>query len=143
MASIGRVDGRTTRIGDIYYADLTGIGSEQTGRRPCLVMQNNKGNKYSPNLIVLPITSSLKRLDMPTHVLLRRIDTGLRLDSMVLCENPVSISKERLGEYVTTLSKSYMARVARAHLIATSAIAFVELESLPEIWVEAARMNAA
>lgn len=143
MAGKIKTERQVPRIGDVYYADLTGIGSEQTGRRPCLVMQNNKGNKYSPNLIILPITSALKRLDMPTHVLLPSHDTGLRLDSMVLCENPVSISKERIGEYITTLPKSYMAKVAKAHLIATSAIAFVELESLPAIWVEAARLNAA
>ena len=39
--------------GDIYYADLSPvIGSEQGGIRPVLVLQNNKGNKFSTTVIV-------------------------------------------------------------------------------------------
>ena len=42
--------------GDIYYADLSPvIGSEQGGIRPVLVLQNNKGNKFSTTVIVAPI----------------------------------------------------------------------------------------
>ena len=34
--------------GDIYYADLSPVvGSEQGGIRPVLVLQNNKGNRFS------------------------------------------------------------------------------------------------
>ena len=41
--------------GDIYYADLSPvIGSEQGGIRPVLVLQNNKGNKFSTTVIVAP-----------------------------------------------------------------------------------------
>ena len=44
--------------GDIYYADLSPvIGSEQGGIRPVLVLQNNKGNKFSTTVIVAPISS--------------------------------------------------------------------------------------
>ena len=39
---------RTYLRGDMYYADLgRGIGSEQEGYRPVLILQNNTGNKYS------------------------------------------------------------------------------------------------
>lgn len=54
--------------GDVFYADLDPIiGSEQGGIRPVLVVQNNVGNKYSPTLVVLPI-SSAKKNNMPTHI---------------------------------------------------------------------------
>ena len=44
--------------GEIYYADLSPvIGSEQGGYRPVLILQNNKGNKYSTTVIVAPISS--------------------------------------------------------------------------------------
>ena len=37
--------------GDVFYADLKGIeswcGSEQTGYRPVLIIQNNKANEYA------------------------------------------------------------------------------------------------
>ena len=54
--------------GDVFYADLDPIiGSEQGGVRPVLVVQNNVGNKYSPTVVVLPI-SSAKKINMPTHI---------------------------------------------------------------------------
>ena len=44
--------------GDIFYANLgETVGSEQSGIRPVLVIQNNVGNKYSPTLIITPLTS--------------------------------------------------------------------------------------
>ena len=47
---------RTYLRGDMYYADLgRGIGSEQEGYRPVLILQNNTGNKYSPTVIVAAI----------------------------------------------------------------------------------------
>ena len=43
--------------GDIFYADLDPVvGSEQGGIRPVLIVQNNVGNKYSPTLVVLPLS---------------------------------------------------------------------------------------
>lgn len=46
------------RRGDIYLANLNPFtGSEQGGRRPVLVLQNNDGNFYCPTLIVAPLTS--------------------------------------------------------------------------------------
>ena len=45
------------KLGDIFYANLNPtIGSEQDGIRPVLVVQNNKGNKFSPTVVIVPIT---------------------------------------------------------------------------------------
>ena len=42
----------------MYYADLGhGVGSEQEGRRPVVIIQNNVGNKHSPTVIVAAITT--------------------------------------------------------------------------------------
>ncbi len=39
---------REIQRGEIYLADLgEGVGSEQKGVRPVLIVQNNRGNKYS------------------------------------------------------------------------------------------------
>ena len=57
--------------GDIFYANLgETVGSEQSGIRPVLVIQNNVGNKYSPTLIITPLTSKAKKLAQPTHVII-------------------------------------------------------------------------
>ena len=56
------------RRGDIYLADLNGtaLGSEQHGVRPVLVLQNNKGNLFSPTVIIAPLTSRRQeRLEFP------------------------------------------------------------------------------
>ena len=120
-----------------------GSGSEQNGWRPGLVFQNNIGNRFSPNIIALPLTSSLKKASQPTHVLLPAEETGLPKDSMVLCENPERMSKEKLGRYLTTLPQSFMAKVAEASLLASSAISYLDLESLVSAWHQACLLNAA
>lgn len=57
------------RRGDIYLANLNPFkGSEQGGTRPVLVLQNNDGNIYCPTLIVAPMTTQLKKTDLPTHI---------------------------------------------------------------------------
>lgn len=135
-------DERTPKIGDVYLMNFGGCGNEQHGWRPGLVFQNNLGNRHSPNIIALPLTSSLKKCNQPTHVVLPADDTGLARDSMVLCENPERMSKERMGNYLTSIPEEYMAKIAVANLLATSAISFVEPDLLMSIWLEATSLNA-
>lgn len=132
---------RTPRIGDVYLMEFGGSGSEQSGVRPGLVFQNNVGNEHSPNIIALPLTSVVKKLGQPTHVLLKASETGLRKDSVVLCENPQRMSEDRLRKYLTTLPDKDMARVAEANLLATSAIAYIDPDALLRIWKAAAALN--
>ena len=60
------------RRGEIYYADLDPhYGSEQGGKRPVIVIQNNTGNKFAPTVIVAAVTSKVsKKPNQPTHVLI-------------------------------------------------------------------------
>lgn len=129
-------------IGDVYYMQFSGDGSEQSGWRPGVVFQNNTGNRYSPNIIALPLTSCLKKAGQPTHVVLTAASTGLPRDSMVLCENPERMSKQKLGRYITTLQYDAMAQIAEASLLASSAIAFLEEDVLYDIWLRARSLNA-
>lgn len=133
---------RVPQIGEIYLMRFEGCGSEQTGLRPGLVFQNNTGNMHSPNIIALPITSSVKKMGQPTHVLLKANETGLRMDSVVLCENPERMSKDRIGKYITKLSDQDMKRVTEANLLATSAISFLDIESLIRVWRFAVALNS-
>ena len=59
--------------GDMYYADLDrGIGSEQEGYRPVVIIQNNVGNKHSPTVIIASITSKTGVKAKLPHPLLHR-----------------------------------------------------------------------
>lgn len=84
---------------DIYYANLSKnvIQSEQGGIRPVIIIQNDVGNKYSPTVIVIPITSEIKKINLPTHCILHKtIKNGLNVNSMVLAEQIRVIDKSRL-----------------------------------------------
>ena len=140
MSFHGAID-RTPKIGEIYYMRFSGSDSEQNGWRPGLVFQNNAGNAHSPNIIALPLTSSIKKTKQPTHVVVRADSTGLRTDSMILCENPERMSKSHIGQYITTLSEDYMKQVAEASLLATSAISYLDMDSLVSIWNRAISLN--
>lgn len=129
------------RIGEIYMMEFTGTGCEQTGWRPGVVFKNNIGNTFSPNIIALPLTTAIKKCSQPTHVLISSKDSGIRKDSIVLCENPQRMSKSRIGNYITTLSDKYMSMIAKASLIATSAIAFVDPDDLLSIWQKTLSLN--
>lgn len=100
--------------GSIFYADLSGgIGSEQDGVRPVLIIQNDTGNKFSPTVIAAAITSKEKRSDLPTHVCLG-IDFGLREPSIVMLEQIRTLDKSRLGRYVGRIDDHTMRCVERA-----------------------------
>ena len=48
--------------GDILYAELgAAVGSEQAGFRPVVVVQNDVGNRYSPTVVVAPLTSNVRK----------------------------------------------------------------------------------
>lgn len=98
--------------GAIYYADLDAYGSEQGGRRPVVVVQNDTGNKFSPTTIVIPLTTAKNKRNIPTHGLLEANQfTGLRTDSIFLTEQVRVIDKSRLLYKVGHLTKSQMAKL--------------------------------
>lgn len=134
--------GRFPLIGEVYLVDFDGVGSVQRKKRPAVVFQNNVGNKFSPNVIVLPITGAQKKRSQPTHVLVDAQLSGLRKDSMVLCENPQCISKEQLEDYITTLPEKYMKQIAAASMLATGAIAYLDISMLMVLLEKAAKLNA-
>lgn len=103
------------RRGDIYYADLSPvIGSEQGGVRPVLIVQNDIGNKYSPTVIAAAITSQKSKTELPTHIELDAVNTGLQKDSIVLLEQVRTIDKHRLKEKMGKLDDQSMGKVNQA-----------------------------
>jgi len=101
--------------GDMFYADLTlGVGSEQSGFRPILIIQNDLGNKHSNTVIAAIITSRIKnKANLPTHCTIKA-QQGLRRDSLVLLEQLRTIDKERLKEYIGALDCEDMSRIDKA-----------------------------
>jgi mRNA interferase MazF len=102
--------------GEIYWAKLPSIeGSHiQSGVRPVLITSNDFATKYSLVVQYMPITSIIKREDLPVHVL---INTNiLPKKSMVLAEQEGLIDKDRLLEKIGTLSEKDMFNIDLAIL---------------------------
>ena len=101
--------------GDMFYADLTcGIGSEQNGYRPVLIIQNNIGNKFSNTVIIAIITSRIKeKTSLPTHCYIKA-QQGLERDSLVLLEQIRTIDKARLEGHIGALDYEAMRMVNKA-----------------------------
>ncbi len=104
---------RIIRRGDVFYADLSPVvGCEQGGIRPVLIIQNDIGNRYSPTVIVVAITSKLKK-ELPTHVEIGCMEP-LQKNSVVLLEQIRTIDRIRLLEYIGSLSELRMISIDQA-----------------------------
>lgn len=104
---------RIIRRGDVFYADLSPVvGCEQGGIRPVLIIQNDIGNRYSPTVIVVAITSKLKK-ELPTHVEIGCMEP-LQKNSVVLLEQIRTIDRIRLLEYIGSLSDLRMISIDQA-----------------------------
>ena len=114
-----RKENRILKRGDVYYADLCGLeqslGSEQTGRRPVLVIQNDVGNLYSPTTIVAIMTTKIKR-NLPTHVIINDF-AGLSQTSAVCLEQIKTIDKRRLENYCGNIGNAMMQEIEKAIFI--------------------------
>ncbi|MDD3795323.1 MAG: type II toxin-antitoxin system PemK/MazF family toxin [Lachnospiraceae bacterium] len=100
---------KTYLRGEMYYANLEqGVGSEQNGHRPVVIIQNNVGNKYSPTVIVAAISAKVgAKAKLPTHYYINAED-GLEQPSIILLEQLRTIDKRRLENYIGQLSPKHI-----------------------------------
>lgn len=101
--------------GEIYYIDFgDGVGSEQRGYRPAVIISNNIGNRNSTTVIVAAITTLRpNKVKLPTHVYVGT-ETGLDNPSIILLEQIRTISKDRVSDYVGKLSEGQIEALWRA-----------------------------
>ena len=100
---------QTYKRGDVFFADLgQGIGSEQMGYRPVVIIQNDTGNKHSPTVVVAAVTSKVDaKAKQPTHCFIGT-EYGLEMPSVILLEQIRTLDKQRLEKYVGRLSKKHL-----------------------------------
>ena len=99
--------------GDIYHVMPldTGTGSEQRADRPAVIVSNELNNRYSPNVEIVFLTSQKKK-SLPTHV-----PVMCYVPSTALCENILTISKERLGTFIKSCTKTEFENIDNALLV--------------------------
>lgn len=105
--------------GQVYYIDLgVNEGSEVNGVRPCIIVQNDIGNKHSPTTIVIPIShrsngEKNKRI-LPTQFILKSWmqESGFKyLDGIVMAEQIKTIDKTRIQSLAGALLPETMNKV--------------------------------
>ena len=98
--------------GDIILVNLEPVkGSEQGGIRPCLIIQNDQGNKYSPLTIIAPLTSKQFTKEFPTNVYLNKEDSRLDKDSTILLNQIKTIDKSRVIKKISSIDLALMRKV--------------------------------
>lgn len=103
---------------EIYYVDLgIGNGSVQGGIRPCVIISNDKANKFSPVIHIAPITSKMMKKNMPTHVRVPSGAGGLPQNSIILVEQAMLINKNKLKESIGSFSQIIGKDIERAIMI--------------------------
>lgn len=102
--------------GDILLVMLNpSVGSEQGGKRPVVVLQNNIGNRYSPTIIIAPITSKQNKAKMPTHVEIEDYKAcGLDKPSIILLEQIETIDKSRIIKKLNSVNKEMIKKINAA-----------------------------
>ena len=101
--------------GDIVLCDLNPVtGTEQSGVRPCLVLQTNRANLVSPHTIIAPFTTRIRHTILPSHVLVPNGEGGLKEESILLCEQIRAIDGRRVIRYLGRISDETMFSVAEA-----------------------------
>ena len=91
------------------------VGSEANKIRPCVVIQNDVGNRFSPIVIVAALTGAENvPRQYPVDVRVPKGEGGLTKDSVVQCNQIRSVDEKRLLRTLGQLRPATLARVDTA-----------------------------
>jgi len=91
------------------------VGHEQGRSRPCVVVQNDVGNRFSSTTIVVPLTDATHiKQPSPIYVLVKKGDGGATKDSYVLCDQIRTVDQRRFRNVYGTLSPLTMTAIDNA-----------------------------
>ena len=94
--------------GEIYWVDFTASqGTEIKKKRPAIIISNNKLNKDSTRVIVLPLTSQKTTNIMPFEVLIKVNNKN----GKILCDQITSIDKSKLGQKICLCEESVITKI--------------------------------
>jgi mRNA interferase MazF len=107
----------TLRRGDLYWAELRPrSGSEQTGRRPVVVVSHqifNEAPDWRSVIVVPSSTSDLQRRRSATVVAIPRGTGALPAASVAVCHQVTTLDRAKLVQRIGTLPNDYMRAIGR------------------------------
>lgn len=104
--------------GDVYWADLVPrSGSEQTGRRPVVIVSHDAFNRTPGwrSLIVVPLSTSPAQAGRgPTVIDLPAGSAGLPRASAAICHQVTTLDRAKLTKRVGALSPGILSAIEEA-----------------------------
>jgi mRNA interferase MazF len=104
--------------GDVYWADLVPrSGSEQTGRRPVIVVSHDGFNQTAAwkSIIVVPISTSASQGQRgPTVVELPGGSAGLTKASVAVCHQMTTLDRAKLTRKIGAMPPDLLGEVENA-----------------------------
>ena len=93
-------------------------GSEQAGRRPVVVVSNDWVNCHNHVYTVVPLTTQINRLELPTNVLIpANKEEGVTRDAVALCAQTRSLDAVRILRKKGRLNKDTLERITKGVLV--------------------------
>jgi len=92
--------------GEICIADLNPVqGSEQSGIRPVIVFQNKRIAHFSSTIIIIPLTTNIRRAELPSCLTISPFESGLNEKSVALCHQIRVIDKSRIKKKIGKITQ--------------------------------------
>ena len=99
--------------GQIWWMEGYEVHKEGGKRRPALIVSNDiiNSNMMNENITIVPLTSNTERANMRTNIVINRYN---RATSVAKCAELVTIYKNQLVSYESTVDKEVMESVEQA-----------------------------
>jgi len=104
------------RRGDVVLVLYPFASGRGESRRPALIVQNNRDNRRLDNTIIAQITTNMRHVNDPTHLLIpwgtpEGQQAGVLHDSVVSCNNLASVHEDRIHRVIGHLPETIMSRI--------------------------------
>lgn len=85
----------------------------QGGMRPVVVVSNNRANRHSTVITVVPLSSKIyKKRNLPTHVFISAYKTkGLEQHSIALWEQVTALNFDHIIEHMGKVNEETLGRI--------------------------------
>ena len=109
-------------FGDIYLANIPReYKNQQCGLRPVIIVS---GEVIDDKILIIPLTTKLKKKELPTHLFLSSTNSFISKDSMILGEAEMSVKTAcllyKLGELDDNIKEDLLEIIKIQHKIKAS-----------------------
>lgn len=91
------------------------VRHEQGRTRPCIVIQNDVGNRFSSTTIIVPLTDAAHiKAHSPIYIMVKKGDGGTTKNSYALCDQIRTVDQRRFRNIFGTLAPETMMAIDQA-----------------------------